>query len=343
MDLLATRHARRPSIGRTIAVWALLLSGAGCGGRAPEAPAPGFSGELAAGARYVERLVAPRPASAMTAEEVISAGYVERLRLGLGSPFRLMEYALRDPRLTPATRVPLVWALLDATHAGRGYELDPRSLARVGDPGDSATARMHLELIDGAVRGAADPRSGELAAREAYRLATASRTVSQAAPALAASAAALARDRELARRDAARLLAHASRGGKHPFALLVEWRRARRFEVEAPPGAPRAPALEEEAAEQALGLVARVEAVRGAGVGAPAIRDGLPRLRPAVARRLAKLARDHSYPTQSPVWIAVNRYDEQLRRAARGRAGTRAAERLLRGRARRKRSPPSTP
>jgi hypothetical protein len=331
MNLLAARHARRPSIGRTIAVCALLLAGAaGCGGRAPEAPAPGFSGELAAGARYVETLAAPRPASAMTDQEVIAAGYVERLRLGLGSPFRLMEYALRDPRLTPATRVPLAWALLDATRAGRGYELDPRALARIGSTGDSATARMHLELIDGAVRGAADPRSGELAVREAYRLATASRTVSPAAPALAASAAALARDRELARRDAARLLAHAARGKKHPFALLVEWRRARRFEVEAPPGAPRAPALEEAAAEQALGLVAaRVEAVRGAGIGVPAARDGLPRLRPAVARRLAKLARDHSYPTQSPVWIALNRYEEQLRRAARGRAGTRAAERLL--------------
>jgi len=329
MDLPATRNARH-SIGRTIAVCALLLSGAGCGGRAPEAPAPRFAGELAAGARYVETLAAPRPASAMTEQEVIAAGYMERLRLGLGSPFRLMEYVLRDPRLAPATRVPLAWALLDATRAGRGYELDPRALARIaGGSGDSAAARMHLELIEGAVRGARDPRSGELAVREAYRLATASRTVSPAAPALAASAAALARDRELARRDAARLLAHAARGGKHPFALLVEWRGARRFEVEAPPGAPRSSALEEAASEQALALVARVEAVRGAGIGAPAARDGLPRLRPAVARRLAKLARDHSYPTQSPVWIALNRYEEQLRRAARGRAGTRAAERLL--------------
>jgi hypothetical protein len=338
MNLLATRLARRrgrpASSARAITVRGtvlalLLFAAAGCGGSEPE-PAPAdFESELAAGARFVGMLAAPRPASAMTDEEVIAAGYLERLRLGLGSPFRLMEYALRDPRLAPGTRAPLVWALLDATRSGRGYELDPRALARIAGPsGDSATARMHLELIDGAVRGAQDPRSGELAVREAYRLATASRTVSPTAPALAASAAALARDRELARRDAGRLLAHAARGGKHPFALLVEWRRTRRFEVEAPPGAPRPPSLEAAAAVQALALVARVEAVRADG-GAPAVRDALPRLRPAAARRLAKLARDHSYPTQSPVWIAVHRYEEHLRRAARGRRGERAVERLM--------------
>jgi hypothetical protein len=294
---------------------------AGCAGPAPARPAPHFSRDLASGARYEARL----GERAATDQEVIAAGYVERLRVGIGSPFRLMEYALRDPRLTPATRAPLVWALLDATRGGRGYQVDPRALARVAsDSRELSVAQGHLDLIERAVLGGGDPRAGELAVRGAYRLAAASHAVSPTAPVLAASAAALLRDRALARRDAETLLRHAAATRKHPFAVLVEWRKARRFEVEAPPGAERAPQVEEAAAAASVLLAGRVEAVRGA-LPAPGTRG----LSPDVARRLAKLARAQSYPTQSPIWITVERYDEQLRRAAPSGRGARAAARFV--------------
>lgn len=309
---------------------------AGCADRPPRHAVPDFSRDLANGRRHVEHLAGKQRSAALelSDSELVAAGYVERLRMGAGSPFRLMEYALLDPRLTAGDRAPLVWALLDATRAGRGYELDPWALIRIGTGPrgrDTAVARRHLELIEHAVRSADDPRTGEIAVRGAYRLATVSRTVSGSAPALAASAAALARDRELARRDAHRLLSASAAGGKHPFALLMEWRRERRFEVEAPPGAPRALAVEDAGVGAAIRLAGWVEAVPGpAAPASPAARtDALPRLSGAAARRLAKLARAQAYPPQAPIWITVQRYDEELRRHEPRDGRARSVEHLL--------------
>src|SRR5690242_8406552 len=39
----------------------------------------------------------------------VALGYLERLRLGLGSPFRLVDFALDDPRLDDSTRTRLAW------------------------------------------------------------------------------------------------------------------------------------------------------------------------------------------------------------------------------------------
>lgn len=324
-----------PSLRRFVLVL-IAASLAGCADRAPRRAAPDFSRDLAIGRWQVEHHAGKQRSggAAMSDADVVAAGYVERLRLGVGSPFRLMEYALLDPRLTPGERAPLVWALLDAAREGRGYEQDPRALVRMGTDArsrDTAVARRHLELIEHAVRGADDPRTGELAVREAYRLAAVSRSVSRSAPALAASAAALARDRELARRDAYRLLAASAASGKHPFALLMEWRRQRRFEVEAPPGAPRAPAVEDAGIRAAVHLVQRVEAVPGPAAPSHSVvrNDALPRLSRAAARRLAKLARAQSYPPQAPIWITVQRYDEELRRGEPGDDGARSVEHLL--------------
>lgn len=291
---------------------------------------------MAEGRRHLERLAgwtaptAPAPSDA----EVIALGYMERLRLGMGSPFRLMEYALRDPRLPAATRAPLAWALLDATARGRAYEVDPQALSGFGAdaPGRTpAAARLHLEAIEREVRAADDPRAGELAVREAYRLAAAEGTVSSTAPRLSAYAAALARDRETARRDAERLLAHAARTGRHPFTLVAAWRRERRFGVEAPPGAPRPPSVEVEAQLRAASLVAGIRAVGVRVARGEDVIPGLSRpwLAPAAARRLSAIAGAHAYPSQAPVWITVQRYDDALRRGAGdGRVGP-AVENLL--------------
>lgn len=309
----------------------------GCRQAPPEPPRADFAAELAGGRRYADRLAARH--DTVSDAEVIAAGYLERLRLGLGSPFRLMEYALRDPRLPASTRGAVAWALLDATAAGRAYAVDPRALAELGRDGAArgpAAGRLHAALIARAVDGAADPREGELAVREAYRLAAAEHAVLPSAPFLAASAAALVRDRAFARRDARRLLAHASGTSSHPLALVPAWRAARRFDVEAPPGAPRPAAVEEAAATRAAALVEEVRAIPARlARGEDALADGLePRIGRVAARRLSELARGPgAHPTQAAVWIAVRRYDDELRRAARGE-GARARVARLRERAR---------
>ncbi|HEX2208112.1 MAG TPA: hypothetical protein VHG93_10555, partial [Longimicrobium sp.] len=206
MTSRSTRPFVRTSIPRITAFSLALGLLAGCQA-GPRREAPDFSRELANGARYARDLASRQQAAAdgLSRQEVVAAGYLERLRLGMGSPFRLMEYALHDPRLTPQTRTPLVWALLDGTREGRAYRVDPQALVPIGADGrerDVELGRMHQRLIEDAVRGEDDPRVGEAAVRGAYGLAAASRAVSPAAPSLAAAAAALARDRELARRDA---------------------------------------------------------------------------------------------------------------------------------------------
>src|SRR5690348_843531 len=60
--------------------------------------------------------------------EALAAGYRERLRLGLGSPFRLVETALVDPRLSESDRRDIARELLDRTRRGEAYEIDPAAL-----------------------------------------------------------------------------------------------------------------------------------------------------------------------------------------------------------------------
>ena len=279
------------------------------------------------------RALAERNADSLSNEEVIALGYVERLRLGLGSPFRLMDHALQDPRLLPAARTRTAAALLHATRGGHAYAVDARALAMMG--ADSAgraepALRTHLALIAGAVAAADDPRAGELAVRAAYQLAAAEHLVAPMAPVLAAQAAALARDRALARRDAERLLAEADSAARHPLALLREWRAARRFEVEAPGGAARPPYLEVRASALALPLADGIrDAARGIDAE-PGELESMPRLSPTAARRLAAIARAQNGPPSAPIRITLDRYRGELRREMAGtRDGRAAADRLV--------------
>jgi hypothetical protein len=306
---------------------------AACGGRdAPPPPTP-VEAQLVWAWREV-RALSSRPAHALTDEEVITLGYVERLRLGLGSPFRLMDYALQDPRLSPAARTRAAAALLQATREGRAYALDPRALTRIGVDSAGraeATARVHRALIEQAVTEADDPRAGELAVRAAYQLAAAEHALTSQAPALAAQAAALARDRVIARRDAGRLLDEAERTARHPLALLREWRAARRFEVEAPTAAARPPHLEVRAAAAALPLAHRaVLAAKGGGAEMGEEADRSATLSPGVARRLSALSRRQNPPPSPPVQLTVERYRDDVGRELDGtRRGRVAAVRFL--------------
>lgn len=305
-----------------------------CGERRPAPPRPAAVVTLEPAWTWAQGLRARQAsrADSLAPAELVALGYLERLRLGMGSPFRLMDHALQDPRLTPEERTRLAGAMLHATAQGWTYATDPLALAPAGVDAPGRTreaARRHLALVEGTVAAADDPRVGELAVRAAYRLAQAERVVSPAAPTLAAEAAALARDRALARRDARLLLDESARAGRHPLALVREWRAARRLQVEAPTGAERPPYLEVLASARALPLA---HAVRAVAAGAEPVHQAPaetePFLSSAAARRLSALVRRQAPPPSAPVRVTLDRYRAALRevRASGGRA---AVDRLL--------------
>jgi len=284
---------------------------ASCRGDGRAALRPDVQRELAQGREFAFHLVANRRADALTDQAVIALGYLERLRLGLGSPFRLIDYALHDPRLDDSTRTRLGWALLARTLDGAAYEVDASTLDRAGAAWPGLRARVgphHLELITSAVSEARDPRGGELAVRLAYLLAQAEGSVGRQAPELAAQVAALVRDRELARADALRLLLAAQASDTDPLELIPAWRAGRRFQVERPPLEPLPYREEQKAVELAPRLAAGLRAL------GPRLADASPRPAPPpaslltrpVAQRLAELADSLNAPPQTPVVLAVD-------------------------------------
>jgi hypothetical protein len=283
----------------------------------------GKAAGLAAGAAFVDSLV-QRTAPAAQPRDVsfgdaIALGYLERLRLGLGSPFRLAEYALRDPRLDSTARRHVTAALVGLTLKGRAYVIEPTALAAVGpavanESPDFAAQRgaRHLALIDAAVTGSRDPRAGELAVRLAYELAAAERTVDRGAVAVVAPVAALVRDRQSAISDVRRLLRAARVAGVDPLALLVTWRRERQFAVERPATELIGEALEVEAMARVPELLDSVRAIANVspsdtgGRGPATARDmaQVSVLPDAAAQRLASGVARYS-PPQAAIVAAV--------------------------------------
>ncbi|HEX7118824.1 MAG TPA: hypothetical protein VF212_08560 [Longimicrobiales bacterium] len=274
---------------------------------------------LASGRAFAESLIARgRDDAPLSRDSVVALGYLERLRLGLGSPFRLIDQALRDPRLDATMRVHTAHALLARTLGGRSYRVDPSALDRIGLAGYGirpGVGRHHLELIESAVAEARDARAGELAVRLAYALAAAERGVTRRAPELAAQAAALIRDREIARADAERLIHAAQAAGRDPIELVPLWRATRRFAVEQPLLAPLPLDAEREALELAPRLAAGIHtaALRGAAAAAATPRPGeVPLLGRAAALRLAEAADALDMPPQTPVIVAVGVHEREL-------------------------------
>jgi hypothetical protein len=250
----------------------------------------------------------------------IALGYLERLRLGLGSPFRLIDYALADPRLENETRRTLAWSLLARTLDRAAYQINPAALDRAG-LGEietlPAVGYHHLDLIEGAVRESPEPRSGELAVRLAYALAAAEGSLPARAPELAARAAALVRDRELASNDALRLLRAAEDEAQDPLRLMTLWRAERRFQVEEPPMVVLPQASELYAMELAPRLARglrelslQVDQIRSSRARALTGPTGL--LSHAAALELSAVADSFNAPPQAPVGIAARMYRREL-------------------------------
>jgi hypothetical protein len=252
--------------------------------------------------------------------EALAAGYRERLRLGLGSPFRLIESALLDPRLSERERRVVARELLDRTRRGEAYEIDPTALLPTLSPATSdalALATGQMELVERAVGETTDPRTGELAVRLGYRLALMEGIIDTATFSAAVESASLVKDRWLARIDARRILTAADRQRRDPLELVPVWRREHRLLVETPalrfvPGAE-----EREAIDLAPHLLASLRAL----ARRPAPFTELPSgVGPSEEERmlLRRVADATSLPPRAPIVLAVRWPGFGLREVARG-------------------------
>lgn len=268
------------------------------------------------GADAAEHPVLERSASS----DAVAAGYRERLRLGMGSPFRLIEAALLDPRLEDRDRREIARALLERTRRGAAYEIDPAALLSSlspPDPSALALAAGQLELVDRAVSGPADPRTGELAVRLGFRLARMEGIIDSATFTGAVEVASLIRDRELARIDARRLLGAAGQQHRDPLDLVAEWRAGRRFLVELP-ALQYVPAREE---REAIDLAPRLQASLRGLLERPAPFTELPgpnRLDLTESIRLERVAATTELPPRAPIVLAVRWPGYGMERVARG-------------------------
>lgn len=237
----------------------------------------------------------------------IAWGYAEGLRLGLESPFKLIETAGRDPRLTADERRTVAWALLAHVIRGESHEVDAAVLDGIGpsESGRTVSGDQHLRLIESAFVTNEDARAVELGVRIAYSLAVAERLVDGSAPILAAETAALLADREIARREAAEVV-RSSNGGD-PLDEVRRRRARRAFYVERPVLLAPGPAIEREAISVAATLLDSLRALRPAPAGG-AVPRGADRGSVAATLAPRLYAAGAVLPSAAPLAVTVQRY-----------------------------------
>lgn len=285
----------RFSLGTALSLAALALVAGGFALR-PEHPTPAAIDETRAVAHFDSlaqqaRLQAPVGPRGDTA--VIGLGYMERLRLGLGSPFRLIDGALHDPRLTATAGERVAWALVARLQRGDAYVQDPAALDGIGPwtpTGVGATGVQHLALIDSVIRAASSPRVGQLTVRLAYLLSSTDGSTARGSVELAASAAALSGDRALAEQDLENARRAAAKAHTTVLVELEKRRAARSLEVEGPALDQLSAAQRTEAMRE---VPAALTAIKRLAVSEPAsaVADQRPTesLGPAAAGRLLEL------------------------------------------------------
>ena len=264
-------------------------------------------------ARHLELTLSTTPAESISVGDAIALGYLERLRLGLGSPFRLVDYVLADPLLSDGVRQRLAYAILARTLKGDAYHPLPAAMALASASTPllpAALAARHIALIDSVVSHASDPRGGELTIREAYRLAGAAGSIGRRGPWLGTQAAALARDRALARTDVVNLLATARRNRVDPLGLIPVWRLERRFVVERPLMDTLRSYVERDALSDVRAVVKELDEIAALERASAADTSSASHafrasLGPEPARRLAWAAAVRAAPPQAPVAVAV--------------------------------------
>jgi hypothetical protein len=236
----------------------------------------------------------------------ISLGYIERMRLGLGEPFRLVDQALHDNRLDSTTSKRVAWALLARLRRGDAYTIDPSALDGLGPwgaDGHGATGAAHLALIDRAIRNASDPRAGELAVRLAYLIESGKGTLASSSVGVATQAAALLRDRELAQEDLHDVLIDASAQNVDAPSLVVQRRASRVLRVEQPGLAPISSELRVEAMNDVPALVRALDTLDRVTAVADPSRAATPTLGVFFAARLRALA--ELQPPSAPITVML--------------------------------------
>jgi hypothetical protein len=188
----------------------------------------------------------------------LALSYLERARLGMGSPFRLIDQAVHDTRLSDSVRHDVAWTIVDRIFDGNIYEIDGRVLDMISQPGLGAG---HLAIIEDVIGSADDPRVGEAAIRVAYGLAASNGSTSLTSLSVVAEVAAQVRDRALAIGDVRRAVSRAHEDGVDLIAELVHLRTRRELAVEQPTLATLAASSRESAIDMAPAILARIEGV----------------------------------------------------------------------------------
>src|SRR5215207_516214 len=311
------RSSRAATIGILVAALAIAVSWAIATRGSRRVPmTPEVAREMRAGvafAAHIEKKLAVEPAESISIADAVAQNYLARLRLGLGSPFRLIDFALADRMLPDTTQHLLAYALLQRTLDGDTYHAPPAALTAAGNTLPElpvVLAARHVALIDSVVARASDPRGGELTVREAYRIAGAGGAVGRRGPWLGTQVAALARDRALARTDVLNLLATARRNHMDPLGLIPVWRLERRFAVERPVMEALQPEVERRALVQVSAVVQQLDSLaaaerRFARDSVPAERAENYGISADAARRLAWVASVRAAPPQAPITVAV--------------------------------------
>jgi hypothetical protein len=259
-----------------------------------------------------------RPQGPRGDQLAIELGYLERMRVGVGDPFRLADEALVDPRLNATSRRRVAWALLGRLRRGEAYVINASVLDGIGpwtNEGIGATGTAHLALIERAIDDASDPRAGELSVRLAYMLASANGSVSSNAVQTVTDAAALIRDRTLAMQDVKELLADANDQKTDVLDAMTERRISRSFGVEQPGLAPLSPELQIEAMHAVPALLRSIDTLSRATVEtkddeAMKTRATSPVIGPYFAARLLALAADQ--PPVAQVVVTLGGYASEL-------------------------------
>lgn len=296
-----------------------------------------FAHDLDGGRAFHTALIigAADSSAATDSVDALAFGYLERARLGLGSPFRLVDFVLDDPRLPPTERERTAWAVLAMVYDRSSHVVDPAALDSIfvaSAANGAGAGQLHLDVIDSAMSAAADPAVAEAAVRLAYVLGGAERIIRSNGVASVVRAAAQIRDREVARRDLIALLREARDMELSPLRLLPTWRLARRFEVESPRLAVITPEKDGRAVEHAAGLLEQLREnahSRLAMLVPEALEStGMAAMPAPVGGTLARMGSVLEMPPQAPVIVAVS----TLRHALVSEQGIGAAEQAARAR-----------
>ena len=249
-----------------------------------------------------------------TRRAAIAWGYSEVLRRGLESPFRLVEAAANDVRLTEEERRTVSWALLARIVSGQIHAVDPAVFDLVGPTrsGVPVPGERHVTFLDSVIHAADNVRAAELAVRLSYSLATTERLLDATTPLLAAEASALIADREIARREAIALVRGTS--GRDPIDAIRLRRASRSFYVERPMLLAPDQEVERDAIDMVPGILAAIRGLSAAHDTATAL---------AVDESAARFGSEltsagNATPPSSALAVTVQRYVPLVRGRASG-------------------------